>query len=171
MERQSMLWRYRDVSVFFWFQGYSKDRRGTSRLKCLCFSHPEETKYCHGAQMPQEVERWITVANRLPFVLSSDGRDVSTASGGLVAALNGVKSACEKIWIGCAPEGLTAEKWPELEKSLPSGPQNWKYEPIFTNRVLYDSYYNGACNDVLWPLLHYQSELVAFNDSSWQAYL
>lgn len=112
--------------------------------------------------------RWIIVANRLPFTLSADSRQITTASGGLVSALNGVQSKAQKIWLGCAPEHLTKENWPSVRKNLTSS--SWVYQPIFTPTPLYNLYYNGCCNDVLWPLLHYQTELVQFSSKSWKAY-
>jgi trehalose 6-phosphate synthase/phosphatase len=118
------------------------------------------------------VSRWVTVANRLPFTLEKDGDRITTTSGGLVSALSGVKAKAEKVWIGCAPDGLTHEKWSELEEKVGENGENlgWKFHPIFLDSKLYDSYYNHACNDVLWPLLHYQPELVAFDAKSWADY-
>ncbi len=118
--------------------------------------------------MSRDGARWITVANRLPFSLSPDKQTVKPADGGLVSALSGVKSREERLWVGCAPDHLTREDWPRLEKNL--GVSGWKYRPVFPDPKLYDLYYNGGCNDVLWPLLHYQPELVSFQRESWQAY-
>jgi trehalose 6-phosphate synthase/phosphatase len=120
------------------------------------------------------MSRWITVANRLPFSLAqkvgAGPRKVTTASGGLVSALSGVRTEGERLWIGCAPDGLTAGEWPELQKSIPSGEGEWQYQPVFAEKSLYDSYYDGFCNDVLWPMLHYQTELVDFDIQHWNAY-
>jgi trehalose 6-phosphate synthase/phosphatase len=112
--------------------------------------------------------RLITVANRLPFSLGGDGKQLITNSGGLVSALSGAHLNQEKIWAGCAPDTLTPETWPEIEASL-SGSE-WRYHPIFVPKEQYDLYYNGCCNDVLWPLLHYQAEFVDFSTETWQAY-
>ncbi len=115
--------------------------------------------------------RWITVANRLPFSLSSDGNKVTQSSGGLVSALSGVKTKGERLWVGTAPDHLTPQAWPQLQKTLSAGSNTWEYHPVFTPKDLYDSYYNGLCNDVLWPLLHYQPELVAFDMKHWKSYV
>lgn len=114
--------------------------------------------------------RWITVANRLPFTLTADKKSFRTSSGGLVSALNGVKSRAEKIWIGCAPEGLDEADWPALEPKVAARSGGWRYRPVFVGEDLYDGYYNRLCNDVLWPLLHYQPELVQFDAQAWAAY-
>lgn len=115
------------------------------------------------------MSRWITVANRLPFSLSSNKRQVVTSSGGLVSALSGVQTNGERIWVGCAPEGVTESDWAGLQGPL-SESSSWIYHPIFPSNELYDAYYNNCGNDVLWPLLHYESQSVKFHDASWAAY-
>lgn len=124
--------------------------------------------------------RWITVANRLPFSLKENAAHdiahdgmrykVSTASGGLVSALNGVHANVERLWIGAAPDHLTEENWPEIKKHIAKSSDGWSYAPVFLEPSLYDRYYNRLCNDVLWPLLHYQPELVQFDVDAWDAY-
>lgn len=114
--------------------------------------------------------RWITVANRLPFSLSADGKSVKASSGGLVSALNSVRAKEEKIWIGCAPEGLEQKDWPGLRERIAEEKSGWDYVPLFVGDDLYDPYYNGFCNDVLWPLFHYQSEIASFETSTWKFY-
>lgn len=120
--------------------------------------------------MARQNARWITVANRLPFSLSADGNQIRQSSGGLVSALSGVKGSGERIWIGCAPDGLSRDDWPRVQKILSTAEQAWRYHPVFIEDALYDSYYNGFCNDVLWPLLHYHSELAAFDTAHWSSY-
>ena len=119
--------------------------------------------------------RWITVSNRLPFTVSKDSRKITTASGGLVSALGGVKSLGERIWIGCAPENLREDNWPRIRQTLKERARetsagDWDFEPVFVEPKLYDLYYDGFCNDVLWPLLHYETNLVDFKDEAWCAY-
>ena len=127
------------------------------------------------------MSRWITVANRLPFSINKETGLPTTASGGLVSALNGVRTAGERLWVGCAPDGLNRanwrEDWPVLEKKMSENSNadqqragSWSYHPVFPEKSLYDAYYNRCCNDVLWPLLHYQPELVTFESESWEAY-
>ena len=117
------------------------------------------------------MSRWITVANRLPFSFDANSGACKRASGGLVTALSGVRQKCDRLWIGCAPDGVNERDWPKLRKFTESSTQGeWKYHPVFAEKSLYDRYYNGFCNDVLWPLLHYQSELVTFSPIAWSAY-
>ncbi len=115
------------------------------------------------------MSRWIIGSNRLPFKYKGEGR-FAPSSGGLVAAIGGIHTddQVEKIWIGGAPEGLNEAEWRARPAQTNDG---WQFRPVFTDPQLYDAYYNGFCNDVLWPLLHYQNDLVRFKDSTWSAYV
>jgi len=117
------------------------------------------------------MSRWLTVANRLPFSFDPETGEVKRASGGLVSALSGVKKNCQRIWVGCAPENIDRHEWSKTLKQFETAsPQDWRYHPVFVDKHDYDRYYNGFCNDVLWPLLHYQSDLVSFTRESWETY-
>jgi trehalose 6-phosphate synthase/phosphatase len=118
--------------------------------------------------MPMQRQRWITVSNRLPFSVSTDGNQISTSSGGLVSALNGVRTKSERLWIGASPDGLTHDRWPEVSRRLNN--TQWRFHPVFAPQNLYEAYYNRFCNDVLWPLLHYHGELVRFETEAWESY-
>src|SRR5690606_33143612 len=48
--------------------------------------------------------------------------------------------------------------------------QREKFHPLFFDEKLYDSYYNGMCNGVLWPLFHYESGQFSFSEHAWSAY-
>lgn len=117
------------------------------------------------------MSRWITVANRLPFSIDPESGEIRRSSGGLVSALGGVRRKCQRLWVGCAPENITGRDWPRVESFLARGEQSdWSYHPVFVDKNEYDRYYNGFSNDVLWPLLHYQSDLVIFSRPDWDSY-
>jgi trehalose 6-phosphate synthase/phosphatase len=41
---------------------------------------------------------------------------------------------------------------------------------VVLEKKLYSGYYDGFCNDVLWPLFHYESNNVFFRKKDWQSY-
>ncbi len=116
------------------------------------------------------MSRWIIVSNRLPFKLKADGT-FAQASGGLVTAIGGIhtEGKVERIWMGGAPEGLTELNW--SKKKTQQAKDDWQHLPVFVDETLYDEFYNGFCNDVLWPILHYQNDFVHFSDHAWNAYI
>jgi trehalose 6-phosphate synthase/phosphatase len=106
------------------------------------------------------------VSNRLPFRLTSQN-ELATSSGGLVTALQGVRSDSQRIWCGVAPDGLNENNW---QAALQNMFGDYEYLPIFLDQNLYHTYYNGFCNDVLWPILHYEPSLAQFTNENWAAY-
>ena len=66
--------------------------------------------------------------------------------------------------------GSTSDKIPRnLIRKFEEG-QNMKFSDIYLDKALYDQYYNDFCNDVLWPILHYETDHVKFRLPSWEAY-
>jgi trehalose 6-phosphate synthase/phosphatase len=108
--------------------------------------------------------RWIIVSNRLPFSYDQKKNKLTPSSGGLVTAIRGIKTKNPVTWVGSVPDNIprnliTRQKDKGISYSFPDIPAD-----------LYDTYYNGFCNDVLWPLLHYESELVKYKTANWESY-
>jgi len=122
--------------------------------------------------------RLIIISNRLPFSLDREGDKVSLrqSSGGLVSA---IKSYFEnagaqrgdltgKMWIGVAD--FPQEDWDQVA-SAHAAEQDFDITPIFPDKDVYDKYYNGFSNSVLWPLFHYFSSLAEYEGHYFDAYL
>ncbi|GLJ53773.1 hypothetical protein SUGI_1147650 [Cryptomeria japonica] len=98
--------------------------------------------------------RLLVVANRLPVSATRTGThswSLELNAGGLVSALLGVKQI-ETRWIGWA--GVNVPDQPgqiALAKALAEK----RCIPVFLDEEIVHQYYNGYCNNVLWPLLHY----------------
>ncbi len=120
--------------------------------------------------------RLIIVAYRLPFKIIRDDVDQVSLfqnSGGLVSAVlslaQGQENASfefeDKIqWVG-----YTDNSKEELE-GVPLENENFKAHPVFISPELNDKYYEGFCNDLVWPLFHYFPTLAKFDNSSFEAY-
>jgi trehalose 6-phosphate synthase/phosphatase len=113
------------------------------------------------------MSKWIIVSNRLPFSYDVEKNTLRPSSGGLVTALRGVKSKQKMLWVGLLPEAQSKHL---PKKNLKQSGTSMEYSVINMNKDLYDRYYNDFCNDVLWPILHYESELVKFRTESWNSY-
>ena len=99
--------------------------------------------------------RMLLVANRLPITVSrsADGRlEYSVSAGGMVSALLGVKNV-RMVWVGWCPvpEDTTPAELGQIRRALLAR----GCVPIFLPAEEATLYYNGFCNDVLWPLFHY----------------
>ncbi len=121
---------------------------------------------CIGEKCMTSHERWIIVSNRLPYQYDINTQSLTLSSGGLVTAITGMHSQATQLWVGAVltPE---LEKW-QQKRVVDSAA--FSYEPVPVTVEDYDSYYNGFCNDVLWPLFHYQSERVQFRHQDWEMY-
>jgi len=135
-----------------------------------------------GVPLPGQVweepsQRVIVVANRLP-VTPRRSKDTGEwvferSSGGLVSALLGVPSI-EITWVGWIGIDVPPEERDELTQ-LMHQQKPFKCVPVFLEPDTADNFYNGYCNNVLWPLLHYiplsmldaQAQLT---ETQWDAY-
>ena len=111
--------------------------------------------------------KWIIASNRLPFTVDSETGELQASSGGLVTALSGVQGDKEIIWVGVGPEGLESE---QINSFYRNQEKRKTYHPVFPSQEDYNAYYNGVCNNALWPLLHYEAGYVRFIHEEWDAY-
>ncbi|PHU26014.1 hypothetical protein BC332_04346 [Capsicum chinense] len=99
-------------------------------------------------------QRLLVVANRLPVSAVRKGEDswtLEVSVGGLVSALLGVNEF-EARWIGWAGVDVTDEIG---QRSLTEALAEKMCIPVFLDQEIVHSYYNGYCNNILWPLFHY----------------
>ncbi|KAL3839982.1 hypothetical protein ACJIZ3_024573 [Penstemon smallii] len=99
-------------------------------------------------------QRLLVVANRLPLSAVRTGEDswsLKVSAGGVVSALLGVHGY-EARWIGWAGLNVPDEVG---QRSLTHALAEKKCIPVFLDEETIDKYYNGYCNHILWPLIHY----------------
>lgn len=114
--------------------------------------------------------RCLLVSNRLPVAFNSQLNTFVPSSGGLVSAIKGLDS--KKVgfdfeWMGILTDEIDPEKINALE-STPIG--NLPCHPIMVPKEKYDQYYNLYCNNVLWPLFHYERNMVRHSQEGWTSY-
>ncbi|KAG8086116.1 hypothetical protein GUJ93_ZPchr0010g8680 [Zizania palustris] len=99
-------------------------------------------------------QRLLVVANRLPVSANRRGEDqwsLEISAGGLVSALLGVKDVDAK-WIGWAGVNVPDEVG---QRALTRTLAEKRCIPVFLDEEIVHQYYNGYCNNILWPLFHY----------------
>lgn len=122
--------------------------------------------------------RILIVANRLPLRASRDPRTArwlfEDAPGGLATALRGITLEVEFVWVGWVGCDVPASERPRVTERLM---REHRCYPVYLDARLMDKYYNGFCNDVLWPLFHYvplpmyqAGAEKKFDASLWEAY-
>ncbi|XP_057997040.1 alpha,alpha-trehalose-phosphate synthase [UDP-forming] 1 isoform X1 [Hevea brasiliensis] len=106
-----------------------------------------------GGERPPK-QRLLVVANRLPVSAVRKGEDswqLEISVGGLVSALLGVKEF-DARWIGWAGVNVPDEIG---QKALSTALAEKRCIPVFLDEDVVHQYYNGYCNNILWPLFHY----------------
>lgn len=114
--------------------------------------------------------RCLLVSNRLPVAYNSALQMFSQSSGGLVSAIKGLnptKLGFNFEWMGILTDDIDHELIDGLRKSLE---YNFPCHPIVVPRQKYEDYYNLYCNNVIWPLFHYERNMVRHNQEGWLAY-
>ena len=111
--------------------------------------------------------RCLLVSNRLPVAYNAKQNNFAPSSGGLVSAIKGLDP--EKIgyafeWMGIITDDVSEESLNELKLSQS---KNIPCHPIIVPKQSYEDYYNLYCNNVLWPLFHYERDIVRHNQEGW----
>lgn len=121
-------------------------------------------------------KRLVIAAYRLPFsfIKTKKSYRVVQNSGGLVSAMLSLsekfKESNDKsmkdqiIWTGTADNSADIIFKQKFEND------SFSIVPVKIPKHLNDLYYNGFCNDMLWPLFHYFPTYSVFNDSYFHAY-
>jgi trehalose 6-phosphate synthase/phosphatase len=113
--------------------------------------------------------RWIVASNRLPTTLSLEKGEirVQPSSGGLAAALAGLRTTTPMVWIGWPGSALPRTRQAGVADRLA---QDGNF-PVFLTSEQQDHYYQGFCNSVLWPLFHYFIGRVSYHPEAWREYV
>lgn len=116
------------------------------------------------------MSRCLLISNRLPLTYNEKTHEFSASSGGLVSAIKGLDASVvghQFEWMGIMTDDIDPEKIHQLKK-MPFG--DFKCHPIVVPKEAYHYYYNCFCNNVIWPLFHYERSLVEHTELGWKHY-
>lgn len=114
--------------------------------------------------------RCLLVSNRLPVAYNEKQQDFIPSSGGLVSAIKGLDP--ERIhydfeWLGLLTDEIAKDKIAKLRETMFG---QIRCHPIIVPKNVYENYYNKYCNNVLWPLFHYERSMVHHSTTGWNHY-
>ena len=149
--------------------------RQLEEVRELDFEDDEDEQLDDGARL-------LIVANRLPVTLTvEDDGSIRWAksSGGLAEAIECLLRAQERdsgesmqlAWIGWLGDEVDYEKQTALKTQMFS---ESSYMPVFLTTEQADLYYNGFCNDILWPLFNYvplSTDSTVMQSKYWDSYV
>lgn len=117
--------------------------------------------------------KFVIVANRLPVTVSKvDGELVYTPSnGGLATAMSSLQIGSEdkRLWVGwpgIASDDLTPAERRAVTRKL----QSFGCYPVFLTHQQIKLFYEGYCNDTIWPMFHYFQSVAVHDNRYWAAY-
>ncbi|KAF5475263.1 hypothetical protein F2P56_007086 [Juglans regia] len=109
---------------------------------------------CQKQDVRPPKQRLLVVANRLPVSATRRGEglwQLEMSVGGLVSALLGLKEF-DARWIGWAGVNVPDDVG---RRTLTHALAQKRCIPVFLDEAMVHQYYNGYCNNILWPLFHY----------------
>ncbi|MFA8436382.1 MAG: bifunctional alpha,alpha-trehalose-phosphate synthase (UDP-forming)/trehalose-phosphatase [Marinifilaceae bacterium] len=111
------------------------------------------------------------VSNRLPFSIKTDNNQIKLipSVGGLATGIRSVYKDFKGYWIGWP--GI-AEDESEEEELKQTDEMLTKEDCISVHltRKELDLYYDGFCNNTIWPLFHYFTQYIKYDSHQWESY-
>jgi trehalose 6-phosphate synthase len=105
----------------------------------------------------------VVVSNRVAV----PSKDSGARAGGLEVALRSYLRRNHGLWFGWS--GRVTAKGEEVVRSVENG--GVTYVTTDLSRADYQEYYNGFANRMLWPILHYRTDLAEFSSRDLAGYL
>lgn len=116
------------------------------------------------------MNRLLLVSNRLPITVSegSDGLQISESTGGLATGLRRLHHQTSGLWLGWP--GDLSRLQPEQQRSALAHLKELHLAPLKASPEVFQRFYEGFSNQVLWPLFHYLLDRVHLDSSDWESY-
>ncbi|PWJ42382.1 bifunctional alpha,alpha-trehalose-phosphate synthase (UDP-forming)/trehalose-phosphatase [Sediminitomix flava] len=114
-------------------------------------------------------KKLVIVSNRLPVSINinEDEFSFTKSAGGLATGLDSLSDELEKIWVGWA--GIhTSDK--DLKEKINTAFVEKDLYPIFFEEQLFEGYYEGFSNKIIWPHFHYFTQYTTYEEAYYEAY-
>lgn len=113
------------------------------------------------------------VSNREPYIHTKSGRNIEyyVPASGMITAIEPIMAACGGIWIAQG-SGNGDKLMVDQNDKLQVPPEEPKYtlKRIWLTEEEEQGYYNGFCNEGLWPLCHLAHTRPTFRKEDWEEY-
>jgi trehalose 6-phosphate synthase/phosphatase len=112
------------------------------------------------------------VSNRLPFSIETENDKIllQPSVGGLATGMNSVYKDFDGKWIGW-PGIASNDHLPEKIKKIDKMLLKEGCVSVHLSSTEVEAFYEGFCNNTIWPLFHYFAQYVDFQSSHWDAYI
>lgn len=112
--------------------------------------------------------RIINVSNRLPVKIraAKNGIEYSSSEGGLATGLSALFKRFDSLWVGWPGAVVSDEDKQQVTYDL----EEKKLAPVFLSEAEIANYYEGFCNETIWPLFHYFPTYSGFSPEYFSTY-
>ena len=117
------------------------------------------------------MNRLLIVSNRLPISVTRKNGDfrLQRSVGGLATGVGSFYKAYESLWVGWP--GMNVQRKQEEEKDrIVDTLKREQCHPVFLSPYDIKHYYDGFCNNTLWPLFHYFNLFADYDPKTWTVY-
>ena len=117
------------------------------------------------------MKRLLIASRQLPVHINKSGQVYSVAPSE-ETTLSGLKDFYDSFdtqWIGFPELDDQVNEWEDIEE-LRRELKALRCIPIFPEKETYNNYFHGFCRNTLWPLFHYFTQNVLYDDNLWDAY-
>jgi len=118
------------------------------------------------------MRRLLIVSNRLPVSIEKKKGQFNfqPSAGGLATGLGSFYKSYNSTWIGWP--GIPTQKKDEGEKETLRERllSEFNCQPVFLSPGDVEDYYHGFCNKTIWPLFHYFTQYVVYDEALYKAY-
>ncbi|MDN7025019.1 bifunctional alpha,alpha-trehalose-phosphate synthase (UDP-forming)/trehalose-phosphatase [Methanoculleus sp. FWC-SCC1] len=117
------------------------------------------------------MNRLLIVSNRLPISITKQKGEYSfqRSAGGLATGVGSFYKSYESLWIGWP--GVNVRKNNQKEKDeICEALSAEQCHPVFLSPYDIRNYYDGFCNNTIWPLFHYFNHFAEYDKHHWNVY-
>jgi len=117
------------------------------------------------------MKRLFIIANRLPFqVTEIDGKkEIRPVADGFNSGLKKFYESFDIKWIGNA--GVNIDEVSEAEKiNIDNSLRKENCIPVYLDKRLRNEFSDGFCDNTIWPLFNYFTQIPKYYPANWVAY-
>ncbi len=117
------------------------------------------------------MKRLFKIANRLPFqVIGNNGeKELIPFSNGFDSGLSNFYNSFDIKWVGRA--GVNINEISEVEKQdIDNKLKSENCIPIYLDKHLRGEFIEGFCDNTIWPVFNYFTQISRYDPTHWEAY-
>jgi trehalose 6-phosphate synthase/phosphatase len=119
------------------------------------------------------MKRLVIVSNRLPVSIERrrGALHFQPSIGGLATGLGSFYKSYDSVWVGWPGIIVNKKEGDEKEVIEQRLLSEFHCQPVFLSQGDVEDYYHGFCNKTIWPLFHYFTQYVVYDEALYKSYV